>query len=67
MLKYKQLGFKIEFESYNPDYVDKLGRVIKRGKRIAVNAHYLIRVTDPEGNTLAKEFCTAIPPELILG
>ena len=64
MLKYKQLGFKIEFESYNPDYVDKLGRVIKRGKRIAVNAHYLIRVIDPEGNTLAKEFSTAIPPEL---
>ena len=64
MLKYKQLGFKIEFESYNPDYVDKLGRVIKRGKRIAVNAHYLIRVIDPEGKTLAKEFSTAIPPEL---
>ena len=64
MLKYKQLGFKIEFESYNPDYVDKLGRVIKRGKRIAVNAHYLIRVIDPEGKTLAKEFSTTIPPEL---
>ena len=64
MLKYKQLGFKIEFESYNPDYVDKLGRVIKRGNRIAVNAHYLIRVIDPEGKTLAKEFSTAIPPEL---
>ena len=66
MLMYKKMGFKFEFVSYNKDYVDDLGRVINRGKRLTINAHYLIRVTDSQGNSLEKVFCTAIPPELIL-
>ena len=66
MLMYKKMGFKFELVSYNKDYVDDLGRVINRGKRIALNAHYLIRITDSEGKSLEKVFCTTIPPELIL-
>ena len=66
MLLYKKMGFKFEFESYNTNYVDQLGRVINRGKRMVVNAHYLIRVIDPEGKSLEKEFSTTIPPELNL-
>ena len=66
MLMYKKLGFKFELNSYDEEYVNNLGRVINRGKRIVVNAHYLIKVTDNEGNSLEKVFCTEIPPELIL-
>jgi len=66
MLMYKKLGFKFELNSYDKEYVNNLGRVINRGKRIVVNAHYLIKVTDNEGNSLEKVFCTEIPPELIL-
>ena len=65
MLLYKKMGFKFEFISYNTNYVDQLGRVINRGKKVAINAHYLIRVIDPEGNSLEKEFVTLIPSEII--
>ena len=65
MLMYKKMGFKFEFESFNTKYVDQLGRVIARPKIIKVNAKYLIKVTDPEGNTIEKEFSTTIPSEMI--
>ena len=66
MLMYKKMGFTFELISYDEDYVNNLGRVINRGKRMVINAHYLIRVTDSEGKFLEKVFCTTIPPELIL-
>ena len=65
MLMYKKMGFKFEFFSYDEDYVDNLGRVINRGKKLTINSHYLIRVIDPDGNQLEQTFSTAIPPELV--
>ena len=65
MLLYKKMGFKFEFESLNEKYVDKLGRVINRGKAIDIHAKYRIRVIDPNGETLEKEFVTVIPPGTI--
>ena len=62
MLLYKKMGFKFEFESYNEKYVDKLGRVIYRGKAINIHAKYKIRVIDPNGETIEKDFITVIPP-----
>ena len=65
MLMYKKMGFEFEFISLDENYVDNLGRVIKQGKKITINAHYIIRVTDPDGKQLEQEFSTSIPPELI--
>ena len=62
MLLYKKMGFKFEFEPYNEKYVNKLGRVINRGKAINIHAKYKIRVIDPNGETIEKDFITVIPP-----
>ena len=62
MLLYKKMGFKFEFEPYNEKYVNKLGRVINRGKAINIHAKYKIRVIDPNGETIEKVFITVIPP-----
>ena len=67
MLLYKKMGFKFEFEPYNEKYVDKLGRVINRGKAINIHAKYRIRVIDPNGETINKEFVTIIPPGKVYG
>ena len=67
MLMYKKMGFNFEFETYNMNYVDKLGRVINRGTTMNVNARYRIRVIDPNGEILDKEFVTIIPPERVIG
>ena len=67
MLLYKKMGFKFEFEPYNEKYVDKLGRVINRGKAINIHAKYRIRVIDPNGETIDKEFVTIIPPGKVYG
>ena len=66
MLLYKKMGFKFEFNSYNTDYVDQLGRVINRDKTTVIDAHYLIRVIDADGKSLEKEFSTTIPSEEVL-
>ena len=65
MLKYKKMGFKFELKDYDEKYVDKLGRVINREKIFNYKAQYVIKVTDPEGKTLKKEFDTIIPGERI--
>ena len=67
MLMYKKEGFKFELTSYDTEYVNNLGRVINRAKTTVINAHYLIKVSDSEGNTLEKEFQTVIPPEIVFG
>ena len=67
MLLYKKMGFKFEFEPYNEKYVNKLGRVINRGKAINIHAKYKIRVIDPNGETIDKEFVTIIPPGKVYG
>ena len=65
MLMYKKMGFKFEFTSKDTNYVNNLGRVINRDKSTAINANYIIKVSDSEGNTLEKEFQTVIPPEIV--
>ena len=65
MLMYKKMGFKFEFTSKDTNYVNNLGRVINRDKTTTINAHYIIKVYDSEGNTLEKEFQTVIPPEIV--
>ena len=67
MLMYKKIGFKFEFETYNDKYVDKLGRVINRGTNLNINAQYRIRVIDPDGETLDRDFVTIIPSEKVIG
>ena len=59
------MGFKFEFTSKDTNYVNNLGRVINRDKTTAINAGYIIKVYDSEGNTLEKEFQTVIPPEIV--
>ena len=67
MLMYKKMGFKFEFETYNDKYVDKLGRVINRGTNLNINAKYRIRVIDPDGEAIDRDFVTIIPYEKVIG
>jgi N-acetylmuramoyl-L-alanine amidase CwlA len=67
MLMYKKMGFKFEFETYNDKYVDKLGRVINRGTNLNINAKYRIRVIDPDGEAIDRDFVTIIPSEKVIG
>ena len=61
MLQYKKLGFRFEFTPINTDYVNNIGRILKRGNHLPLNAIYMIKVIDPDGNELQKTFISSIP------
>ena len=61
MLQYKKMGFQFEFTPLNTDYVNNIGRVLKRGNYLPLSAIYMIKVIDPDGNELQKTFTSFIP------
>lgn len=63
MLQYKKEGFKIEFQSLKEDYINSVGRVIKRPSSIPIQIGYFITVTDKNNNARRELFYTNILPE----
>ena len=61
MLQYKKLGFKFELIPINSNYVNKIGRVLKKGNNSPINAYYTIKVIDPNGKEQKNTFITSIP------
>lgn len=63
MLQYKKLGFSFQLIPINSDYVNDLGRVIKKLNYFPINSNYIIRVIAPDGNELKKVFSSSIKPQ----
>ena len=64
MLQFKKMGFSFEFIPLNTYYVNEVGRAINRGQTLAMNANYMIIVTDPDGYKLRRFFTTSIPSRI---